>query len=57
MNKGFKADVSLKTKKCEELILYAVTQVKEIHILQKELWQDLIFFNRAINKFINRKIV
>ena len=37
MNKGFKADVSIKIRKCEELVLYTIIIVDEIHELQEEL--------------------
>ena len=37
MNKEFKAEVSLKIRKCEELILYLIAIIKEINKLQKEL--------------------
>ena len=33
MNKGFKADVSLETKKSEELVLHIVTEVDKIYKL------------------------
>ena len=33
INKEFKADVSLETRKCEELISHIVAKVEEIHIL------------------------
>ena len=33
MNKGFEADVSIKIRKCEELVLYIVTIMEEIHEL------------------------
>ena len=57
MNKGFEADVSIKIKKCEELILYIIIAVKEIHKLQNKLQQDLIFFNKSMKKFANKKRV
>ena len=37
INKKFKADVSLETRRCEELVLYALVQIKEIHKVQEEL--------------------
>ena len=33
INKGFEADVSIKIKKCEELVLYTVIIVEEIYKL------------------------
>ena len=33
MNKGFEADVSIKIRKCEELVPYAVITVEDIHKL------------------------
>ena len=57
INKEFKADVSLKIRKCEELVPHIVIIVEEIHELQNKLRQNLIFFNRAIKKFINNKKV
>ena len=57
INKKFKADVFMKIRKCEELILYIVIIVKEIYKLQEELWQNLTFFNRKIKKFTNKKRV
>ena len=33
MNKGFKADILLEIRKCEELILYIVIIIKEIYEL------------------------
>ena len=55
INKGFKADILLETKKCEELVLYTATIVDKIYKLQDKLRQDLIFFNKVIKKFANRK--
>ena len=55
INKGFEADVLLKIKKYEELVLYIVIIVNKIYDLQNELQHNLIFFNRAIKKFTNRK--
>ena len=57
INKGFEADVSIKIKKCEELVLYIVIIIEEIYKLQKKLRQDLIFFNRKIKEFTDRKRV
>ena len=57
INKKFKADVLLKIRKCEELVLYIVIMVEEIHKLQKKLQQNLTFFNRVIKKFTNKKKV
>ena len=57
INKGFEADIFIKIRKCEELVLYIITIVEKIHKLQKELRQNLIFFNREIKKFTNRKRV
>ena len=36
INKGFKANISLKIKKCEELILYIKIIVEEIYKLQNK---------------------
>ena len=33
INKGFKANISIKIRKCEELVLYIVIIVKEIYEL------------------------
>ena len=33
INRGFKANISIKIKKCEELVLYIVIIVKEIYKL------------------------
>ena len=33
MNKGFEADVFIKTRKCEELVLYITVIVEEIYEL------------------------
>ena len=57
INKGFEANILLKIKKCEELVLYIIIFIKEIYKLQKELQQNLIFFNKIIKKFANRKKV
>ena len=57
INKGFKADVSIKIRKYKELILYIIIIIKDIYKLQNELRQDLIFFNRNIKKFANKKKV
>ena len=57
INKGFEADVSIKIRKCEELVLYIIIIVKEIYELQNKLRQNLIFFNRKIKKFTNKKRV
>ena len=37
INKGFKADVLLKIRKCEELVLYIIIKVEEIYKLQSKL--------------------
>ena len=37
MNKGFKADISMKIRKCEELVLYIVITVEDIYKLQNKL--------------------
>ena len=37
INKGFKADVSIKIRKCEELVLYIIIIIKEIYKLQNKL--------------------
>ena len=55
INKGFKADVLIKTKKCEELVQHTVIIVKEIYKLQNKFRQNLVFFNRIIKKFTNNK--
>ena len=39
INKEFKANISIKIRKCEELIPYIIIIVKEIYKLQKELQQ------------------
>ena len=57
INKEFEVNVLIKIRRCEELVLYAVITVKEIYKLQKELRQNLIFFNRKIKKFTNKKRV
>ena len=57
INKGFKADVSLKIRKCEELIPHIITKIKEIYKLQNKLRQNLVFFNKIIKKFTNYKKV
>ena len=57
MNKGFEADISIKIRKCEELVLYTVIIVEEIYKLQNKLWQNLTFFNKEIKKFANKKRV
>ena len=57
INKKFKADVSMETQKCKELVPHTVTTVEEIHKLQKKLRQNLIFFNRRIKRFVNKKRV
>ena len=57
INKKFEADVFIKIKKCEELVLYIVIIVKEIYKLQNELQQNFIFFNKKIKKFANIKRV
>ena len=57
LNKGFKADISLEIRKCEELILYIIIIVDEIYKLQEKLQQNLIFFNKIIKKFTNNKKV
>ena len=57
INKGFKADISIKTRKCEKLVSHLIIIVKEIHKLQDKLRQDLTFFNKKIKKFTNKKRV
>ena len=57
INKRFKANVSIKIRKCEELVLYIVIIIKKIYELQNKLWQNLTFFNKKIKKFINKKRV
>ena len=57
INKEFKANVLLVTRKYEELVSYIVIKVKKIYKLQNELRQILIFFNRKIKKFANKKRV
>ena len=57
INKGFKADVFIKIRKCEGLVLYIVIIIKEIYELQEELQRDLVFFNNIIKKFIDKKRV
>ena len=37
INKGFKVDIFMKIRKCEELIPYIIIIVKKIHKLQEEL--------------------
>ena len=37
INKEFEADVFMKIRKCEELVLYIVITVKKIYELQKKL--------------------
>ena len=54
-NKGFKADILLRTLKCEESVLYIIIKVNKIHRLQNKLRLNLIFFNRVIKKFTNKK--
>ena len=56
-NKEFEADVLLKTQKCEELVPHIIVQVDKIHKLQTELGLNLIFFNRVIKEFANKKKV
>ena len=57
INKGFKADVFIKIRKCEELVPHIIIIVKEIHKLQNKLWQNLIFFNKKIKRFADKKRV
>ena len=57
INKGFKADISLKIRKYKELVPLITVTMKEIYKLQEELKQNLIFFNRIIKKFTNDKKV
>ena len=57
INKGFKANISIKIRKCEELIPYIIIIVEGIHELQNKLWQNLIFFNKEMKKFANKKRV
>ena len=57
INKGFEADISFKTKECEELIPYTVVKVDKVHKLQDKLRQNLTFFNKVIEKFTNKKRV
>ena len=57
INKGFKANISIKIRKCEELVLYIIIIIKDIHRLQNKLRQDLIFFNKNMKKFANKKRV
>ena len=57
INKEFEANIFIKIKKCEELVLYIIINVEEIYELQKKLQQDLIFFNRKIKKFTDKKKV
>ena len=57
INKEFEADVSIKIRKCEELVPHIIITVEEIYELQKELRQNLIFFNRKIKNFVNKKRV
>ena len=57
INKEFKVDIFIKIRKCEELVLYIIIIVDKIHKLQKKLQQDLIFFNRKMKKFADKKRV
>ena len=57
INRGFKVNILLEIRKCEELVLHIVIIVEEIHELQNKLWQNLVFFNRIIKKFTNNKRV
>ena len=57
LNKGFKAKVSIEIRKCEELVPYIIIIMKEIYELQEELWQNLIFLNKKIKEFTNKKRV
>ena len=57
INKGFKVDISIKIRKCEDLVPYIIIIVEKIYELQEELRQDLIFFNRKVKKFANKKRV
>ena len=38
INKGFEANVSIKIRKCEELVPYIIIIVDKIHKLQEEFW-------------------
>ena len=57
INRGFKANVFIKIRKCEELVPHIVIIVEEIYELQNKLQQNLIFFNKIIKKFANKKRV
>ena len=57
INKEFKADISIKVRKYEELILHIIIIIEEIYKLQNKLWQDLTFFNKNMKKFANKKRV
>ena len=57
INKEFKADISIKIRKCKKLVPYIVITVNKIYKLQEELRQNLTFFNKKIKKFTNRKRV
>ena len=57
INKGFEADISIKIRKCEELVLYIIIKVEEIYELQNKPRQNLVFFNRIMKKFANNKRV
>ena len=57
MNKEFEADVLIKTRKYKELVLYTVIKMKKIYEVQNELRYNLIFFNKKIKKFANKKKV
>ena len=47
----------MEIRECKVLILYIVTIVEEIYKLQRELCRDLVFFNRIIKKFADKKRV
>ena len=55
INKGFKTNIFMEIRKCEKLILYTVIVIEKIYKLQNKLRQNLIFFNRKIKKFTNKK--
>ena len=55
INRGFEANISIKIRKCEEVVLYIIIIVEKIYKLQKELRQNLTLFNKKIKKFANKK--
>ena len=57
INRGFEANISIKIRKCEEVVLYIIIIVEKIYKLQKELRQNLTLFNKKIKKFANKKRV